>query len=65
MQQDLLSDNIDEAQAFADLYDKYNETVFNLIHNKLGGKTMESIDINELRKLVGLQERDPDVDDDY
>ena len=60
------SDNIDDAkQAFVDLYDKYNETVFNLIHNKLGGKTMESIDINELRKLAGLQERDLDVDDDY
>lgn len=60
------SDNIDDAkQAFVDLYDKYNETVFNLIHNKLGGKTMESIDINELRKLAGLQERDMDVDDDY
>jgi len=60
------SDNIDDAkQAFVDLYDKYNETVFNLIHNKLGGKTMESIDINELRKLAGLQERDVDVDDDY
>ena len=60
------SDNIDDAkQAFVDLYDKYNETVFNLIYNKLGGKTMESIDINELRKLAGLQERDIDVDDDY
>ena len=60
------SDNIDDAkQAFVDLYDKYNETVFNLIHSKLGGKTMESIDINELRKLAGLQERDLDVDDDY
>ena len=60
------ADNIDDAkQAFVDLYDKYNETVFNLIHNKLGGKTMESIDINELRKLAGLQERDLDVDDDY
>jgi hypothetical protein len=60
------SENIDDAkQAFVDLYDKYNETVFNMIRNKLGGKTMENIDLNELRKLAGLEERDIDQDDDY
>ncbi len=60
------SENIDDAkQAFVDLYDKYNETVFNMIRNKLGNKTMENIDINELRKLAGLEERDIDQDDDY
>jgi len=60
------SENIDDAkQAFVDLYDKYNETVFNMIRNKLGNKTMENIDLNELRRMAGLEERDIDQDDDY
>lgn len=59
------SDNVDDAkQAFVDLYDKYNETVFNMIRNKLGGKTMENFDLNELRKLAGLNEVDVE-DDEY
>ena len=61
------TENIDDAkQAFVDLYDKYNETVFNMIRNKLGTvKTMENIDLNELRRMAGLEERDIDGDDDY
>jgi hypothetical protein len=60
------SENIDDAkQAFVDLYDKYNETVFRMIQNKLGNKTMENIDLNELRRMAGLDERDVDQDDDY
>ena len=60
------TENIDDAkQAFVDLYDKYNETVFNMIRNKLGEKTMENIDLNELRRMAGLEERDIDQDDDY
>ena len=60
------SENIDDAkQAFVDLYDKYNETVFEIIRNKLGKNTMENIDLNELRKLAGLNEVDIDQDDDY
>lgn len=60
------SENIDDAkQAFVDLYDKYNETVFKIIRNKLGKNTMENIDLNELRKLAGLNEVDIDQDDDY
>ena len=59
------TDNVDDAkQAFVDLYDKYNETVFNMIRNKLGGKTMENFDLNELRKLAGLNEVDVE-DDEY
>ena len=58
------TDNVDDAkQAFVDLYDKYNETVFKMIRNKLGGTTMENFDINELRKLAGLNE--VEVDDEY
>lgn len=60
------SENIDDAkQAFVDLYDKYNETVFKTIRNKLGKNTMENIDLNELRKLAGLNELDIEKDDDY
>jgi hypothetical protein len=60
------SENVDDAkQAFVDLYDKYNETVFEIIRNKLGKNTMENIDLNELRKLAGLNEVDIDQDDDY
>ena len=60
------SENIDDAkQAFVDLYDKYNETVFNMIRNKLGDKTMENIDLNELRRMAGLNELDIEKDDDY
>lgn len=59
------SDNIDDAkQAFVDLYDKYNEQVFNLIRSKLTREnSMENIDINRLRQLAGLNEVD-DFDDE-
>ena len=60
------SENVDDAkQAFVDLYDKYNETVFNMIRNKLGNKTMENIDLNELRRRAGLDEVSIDKDEDY
>jgi len=60
------SENVDDAkQAFVDLYDKYNETVFNMIRNKLGNKTMENIDLNELRRMAGLNEISIDKDEDY
>jgi cytidyltransferase-like protein len=51
-------------QAFVDLYDKYNEEVFNLIRNKLAKEEqpMEQIDLNRMRELAGLKEDDYTVD---
>lgn len=51
-------------QAFVDLYDKYNEEVFNLIRTKLAKEEqpMEQIDLKRMRELAGLKEDDYTVD---
>ena len=45
-------------QVFVDLYDKYNEEVFNLVKSKFVQEesTMEQIDLKRMRELAGLQE---------
>lgn len=50
--------------AFIDLYDKYNEEVFNLVRSKLAKEEqqMEQIDLKRMRELAGLKEDDYKVD---
>jgi len=60
----ILGGDVDTAkQAFVDLYDKYNEEVFNLIRSKLAKEEqMEQIDLKRMRELAGLKEDDYKVD---
>jgi len=60
----ILGGDVDTAkQAFVDLYDKYNEEVFNLIRSKLAKEEqMEQIDLKRMRELAGLKEDEYRVD---
>lgn len=60
----ILGGDVDTAkQAFVDLYDKYNEEVFNLIRTKLAKEEqMEQIDLKRMRQLAGLNEDEYTVD---
>lgn len=51
-------------QVFVDLYDKYNEEVFNLVKSKFVQEesTMEQIDLKRMRELAGLQEAPDSAD---
>jgi cytidyltransferase-like protein len=60
----ILGGDVDTAkQAFVDLYDKYNEEVFNLIRTKLAKEEqMEQIDLKRMRQLAGINEDEYTVD---
>ena len=51
-------------QVFVDLYDKYNEDIFNLIREKLMMNEQQILDLNYMRKMAGLNEVEVD-DEDY
>ena len=43
-------------QIYTKQFGSYDPEVFNLIYNKVAGKTMEQLDLNHMRKMAGLSE---------
>ncbi len=43
-------------QIYTKQFGSYDPDVFNLIYNKVAGKTMEQLDLNHMRKMAGLSE---------
>ena len=43
-------------QIYIKQFGEYDPDVFNLIYNKVAGKTMEQLDLNHMRKMAGLSE---------
>jgi hypothetical protein len=47
-------------QTYTKQFGSYDPDVFNLIYNKVAGKTMEQLDLNHMRKMAGLSEAPAD-----
>ena len=47
-------------QIYTKQFGSYDPDVFNLIYNKVAGKTMEQLDLNHMRKMAGLSEAPAD-----
>lgn len=47
-------------QIYTKQFGSYDPDVFNLIYNKVAGKTMEQLDLNHMRKMAGLSEASAD-----
>ena len=49
-------------QIYVKQFGSYDPDVFNLIYNKVADKTMEQMELNQMRKLAGLSEAPGDAD---
>ncbi len=49
-------------QIYTKQFGSYDPDVFNLIYNKVADKTMEQMELNQMRKLAGLSEAPGDAD---